>query len=148
VDGYNGDVNMTAGAGKDAKTFACHIELEVLRNICPKTHLIDGEFPTCMSDCKATGENKYCCEGEYVAHGVCKPSSAHLDKLCGKGAYIWPHDDKKYTEVKMTHALEVSFGPQENAKSGSKGKLRGKTPFWLDHSQTKEMGRLSPVNGA
>jgi hypothetical protein len=130
---------MTAGQGKEAKTFACHIDPEELRKTCPATHLIDGLNPTCKSDCKATGEDKYCCEGEYIAHGVCKPSSGHLGKLCGNAAYVWPHDDKKYTEVKMTHALEVSFGPQENAKTGSKGKLRGTQPWWLDHLQTRPM---------
>lgn len=126
---------MTAGKGKDIKSFACHITPEMLRNSCPGTHLIDkegGNHPSCKSDCSAFGDPKYCCTGAYAAHGVCQPSNSHLENLCGDGgAYIWPFDDAKYTEVKMDKALEVVFGPnkieENDEKKVNEKKKKGKS---------------------
>ncbi|KAI3462347.1 hypothetical protein Pfo_019010 [Paulownia fortunei] len=86
-----------------------------------------GACVACKSACKAFGDHKYCCSGEYASPDTCKPSTySELFKSVCPRAYSYAYDDGTSTFTCASADYVVTFCPTPSAsKKSSGGEMTG-----------------------
>lgn len=110
VDGFNLPVAMIpVGAG--CGVAACEADVNAW---CPESLVVrrDGKVVGCKSECLATGEDRYCCRGEYGSVTTCKATAAAtLFKAICPRAYSYAYDEGSGLNTCRAKSYLINFCP-------------------------------------